>query len=324
MEKNEKENQSTVLEPMVKAVLVADERTLWLEEVIDGLAAQDYKKIEFLLILTGKEKANSDVEDLIKRVFPDSKIVRTSNTTNYALLANLVLRDDLTEFRESFFLFLKDDVILDATCVRRMVELAVGSNAGIVGPKVLDRENPSQLEDMGSMLDNFYSPVGRSEKGENDQGQHDEKEISATPESVMLIRVDLFRAIGGYDKEVNSPDNNVEICLRSHLVGAKIVSASNSVATRFKRQPEFAKKNLDVLRPRHRLRMALASNFGASLARSIFESFLIMTSGVVYGLVTGRFSLTWGHLSSFWWNLKRLESLNSIRGGFRKIYPGTN
>ena len=178
MEKNEKENQSTVLEPIVKAVLVADERTLWLEEVIDGLAAQDYKKIEFLLILTSEEKANSDVEDLIKRVFPDSKIVRTSNTTHYALLANLVLRDDLTEFRENFFLFLKDDVILDATCVRRMVELAVGSNAGIVGPKVLDRENPSQLEDMGSMLDNFYSPVGRSEKGENDQGQHDEKEIS--------------------------------------------------------------------------------------------------------------------------------------------------
>ena len=324
MEKNEKENQSTVLEPIVKAVLVADERTLWLEEVIDGLAAQDYKKIEFLLILTSKEKANSDVEDLIKRVFPDSKIVRTSNTTNYALLANLVLRDDFTEFRESFFLFLKDDVILDATCVRRMVELAVGSNAGIVGPKVLDRENPSQLEDMGSMLDNFYSPVGRSEKGENDQGQHDGKEISATPESVILIRADLFRAIEGYDKEVNSPDNNVEICLRSHLVGAKIVSASNSVATRFKSQPEFAKKNLDVLRPRHRLRMALAGNFGASLTRSIFESFLIMTSGVVYGLVTGRFSLTWGHLSSFWWNLKRLESLNSIRGRIRKNYAANN
>ena len=41
---------------MVKAVLVADERTPWLEEVIDGLAAQDYKKIEFLLVLKGKEK----------------------------------------------------------------------------------------------------------------------------------------------------------------------------------------------------------------------------------------------------------------------------
>ena len=50
MEKNEKENQSSALEPMVKAVLVADERTPWLEEVIDGLAAQDYKKIEFLLV----------------------------------------------------------------------------------------------------------------------------------------------------------------------------------------------------------------------------------------------------------------------------------
>ena len=320
MEKNEKENLSGALEPMVKAVLVADERTPQLEEVIAGLAAQDYKKIEFLLVLTGKEEVNADVDDLIKRVFPDSKIIRTASTTNYPLLANLVLRDDLKESRENFFLFLKDDVILDATCVRRMVELAVESNAGIVGPKVLDRENPSQLEDMGSMLDNFYSPVGRSEKGENDQGQHDGKEIMAAPEAAMLIRADLFRALEGYDIEINSPDNNVEICLRSHLVGAKIVLASNSVATRVKSQSQFTKKNIDVLRPRHRLRMSLASNFGASLIRSIFESFLITASGVVYGLVTGRFSLTWGHISSFWWNLKRLESLNSIRGRIRKNY----
>ena len=159
-----------------------------------------------------------------------------------------------------------------------MTELAVESNAGIVGPKVLDRENPSLLEDMGSMLDNFYSPVERSEKGENDQGQYDKKEISAVPESAMLIRADLFRAIEGYDTEINSPDNNVEICLRSYLVGAKIVLASNSVATRFKTQSQVAKKSIDVLRPRHRLRMTLVGNFGVSLFRSVFESILIMTS----------------------------------------------
>ena len=305
---------------MVKAVLVADERTPWLEEVIDGLAAQDYKKIEFLLVLKGKEKTNSDVEDLVKKAIPASKIIRTGNTASYPLLANLVLRNELTESRENFFLFLKDDLILDATCVRRMTELAVESNAGIVGPKVLDRENPSLLEDMGSMLDNFYSPVERSEKGENDQGQYDKKEISAVPESAMLIRADLFRAIEGYDTEINSPDNNVEICLRSYLVGAKIVLASNSVATRFKTQSQVAKKSIDVLRPRHRLRMTLVGNFGISLFRSVFESILIMTSGVVYGLVTGRFFLTWGHLSSFWWNLKRLKSLNSIRDRVRKNY----
>ena len=271
-----------------------------------------------MLVLTGKEKTNADIEDLIKRVLPAAKIIRTAKTTNYPELANVVLRNELAESRESFFLFLKDDLILDATCVRRMVELAVRSNAGIVGPKVLDGENPSQLEDMGSVLDNYYSPVGRSETGENDQGQHDGKEISAAPESAMLIRADLFRAIEGYDTEIDSPDNNVEICLRSHLVGAKVVLASNSVATRIKTQPRSIGKNIDVLRPRHRLRMALTGNFGASLIRIIFESILIMTTGVAYGLVTGRFSLTWGHLSSFWWNLKRLKSLNSVRNRIRK------
>ena len=83
MEKNAKENQSSALEPVVKAVLVADERTFWLDEVLDGLAAQDHKKIEFLLVLTGKEKTNADIEDLIKRVLPAAKIIRTAKTTNY-------------------------------------------------------------------------------------------------------------------------------------------------------------------------------------------------------------------------------------------------
>ena len=81
---------------------------------------------------------------------------------------------------------------------------------------------------------------------------------------------------------------------------------------------KLIKKNIDVLRPRHRLRMALVGNFGTSLIRSIFESIPIMITGVAYGLVTGRFSLTWGHLSSVWWNLKRLKSLNSMRGRIRE------
>ena len=70
MEKNEKESQGSALEPIVKAVLVADERNPWLGEVLDGLAAQAHKKIEFLLVLTGEEKTNSDIDNLIKRVIP--------------------------------------------------------------------------------------------------------------------------------------------------------------------------------------------------------------------------------------------------------------
>ena len=91
VEKNEKESQGSALEPIVKAVLVADERNPWLEEVLDGLAAQDHKKIEFLLVLTGEEKTNSDIDDLVKRVIPASRIIRTAKTTNYPQLANVVL-----------------------------------------------------------------------------------------------------------------------------------------------------------------------------------------------------------------------------------------
>ncbi len=325
MEKKEKSKSSNGLEPTVKAVLIADSEISWLEEVLKSLAAQDYKKIDFLLIQPSKEKANSEIQELITRIVPSAKLIRTETSKKYPHLANLSLQNESAPPKENFFLFLKDDLLLDATCVRRMVELAIEGNAGIVGPKILNAENPTQLEDVGSIMDHFYSPVARAEKGENDQGQHDlPKEVSVVPESAMLIRADLFRAIGGYDPEIESPDNNVEICLRSHLVGAKILLASNSVATRFKNQKPVTHLGVQISRPRNRIRMTLASSFGVSLFRSILESIAITTSGIVYGLTTGRFSLIWGHASAFGWNLKRLKSLSPVRKRIRENHVATS
>ena len=56
MEKKEKSKSSNGLEPTVKAVLIANSEISWLEEVLKSLAAQDYKKIDFLLIQPSKEK----------------------------------------------------------------------------------------------------------------------------------------------------------------------------------------------------------------------------------------------------------------------------
>ena len=314
MEKKENSKRSDVLEPTVRAVLIVDSDTLWLEDVLKGLAAQDYKKIDFLLVHPSKEKIDLEVEELVKRTVPSAKLIKTETSKKYPYLANLAIQKGPVEVTDNFLLFIKDDLILDATCVRRMVELAIESNAGIVGPKVLDAENPTQLEDMGAIMDHFCSPVSRTEKGENDQGQYDlPKEVSVVPESAMLIRTDLFKAIGGYDLEIESPDNNVEICLRSELVGAKILLASNSVATRLKNRKSATHQNVQVSRPRNRIRMTFTSNFGIALIRSVLESICITGSGIVYGLITGRFSLTWGHISSFVWNLQRLKSLSFIR-----------
>ena len=77
--------------------------------------------------------------------------------------------------------------------VRRMVECALESNAGVVGPKVLDGSDPRHLEDMGSWVDRYGAAVPRFEPGELDQGQYDaDREVFATSESALLVRSDLF------------------------------------------------------------------------------------------------------------------------------------
>ena len=70
--------------------------------------------------------------------------------------------------------------------------------------------------------------------------------------------------------------------------------------------------------------MTLASSFGVSLFAAFLESVAITTSGIVYGLTTGRFSLIWGHASAFGWNLKRLKSLGPVRKRIRENHVATS
>ena len=53
------------------------------------------------------------------------------------------------------YLFCHDDVILDPDAVRRMAEEAYRSNAGVVGPKLVDENQPDRILQIGIDMDRF-------------------------------------------------------------------------------------------------------------------------------------------------------------------------
>jgi GT2 family glycosyltransferase len=160
----------------------------------------------------------------------------------------------------SFFLFCHDDVALAPDAVRLLVEEAFRSNAAIVGPKLVDWESPDRLLQVGLGVNRFGVLIPRIEEGELDQSQHDEvREVFAVPDACLLARVDLFAAVGGFDTEMGGCGEDVDLCWRTQLAGARVVSAPRAVVrhrqvTANGKRP--ASQELD-LRQRNQLRAVL-------------------------------------------------------------------
>jgi GT2 family glycosyltransferase len=207
-------------EPPVVAVVVTDDAGAWLEECLASLGQQDYPSLDVLVVDTG---AAGGVTNRVAAVIPGAYVRRRPEVVGFAAAANDVL---VGIEGATFFLFCHDDVALAPDTVRLLVEEAFRSNAAIVGPKLVDWEVPDRLLQIGLGVNRFGAPVPRIEEGELDQSQHDEvREVFAVPSACLLARVDLFAAVGGFDPEMGAYGEDVDLCWRTQLAGARVVAA---------------------------------------------------------------------------------------------------
>jgi len=213
--------------PVVAVVVVAGEGE-WLEECIASLEQQDYSSLDVVVVDAGTtERAPDGVISRVAAVMPTAYVRRRPEVGGFAAAANEVL---VGIQGASFFLFCHDDIALAPDAVRLLVEEAFRSNAAIVGPKLVAWDAPDLLLQIGLGVNRFGAPVPRIEEGELDQSQHDEvHEVFAVPSACLLARVDLFAAVGGFDAEMEAYGEDVDLCWRTQLAGARIVAAPRAV-----------------------------------------------------------------------------------------------
>jgi GT2 family glycosyltransferase len=204
--------------PPVVAVVVAYDPGRWFEECLQALGAQDYPNLEVLVV---DAASHEELTARVAAVLPRAFIFRQANHSGFSVAANEAL--ELVE-GASHLLICHDDVAPASDAVRLMVGEALRSNAGIVGPKLVDWETPDRLLGLGIGVDRFGVAVERVERGELDQAQHDEvREVFAVPGGCMLVRSDLFAALGGFDPEIELFGEDVDLCWRAQVAGARIV-----------------------------------------------------------------------------------------------------
>ena len=275
--------------------MVVHEPGDWFPAVLAGVAAQDYGNLKSLFLLVGEP---AELPALIREKVPNAFVRAVVGNPGFGAAANEVLR--LVEGENGFFCFLHDDVALDAGAIRTLVEEVYRSNGGIVGPKLVEWDRPRVLQHVGLAVDRLGEVDALIEPGELDQEQHDAvRDVFAVPTACMMVRADLFRAIGGFDPTIEYVGDDVDLCWRAHLGGARVLVVP---AARARHREELARRNPDAINltraTRTRMRTVLSLTGGQRLPLVLLQLVLMTLTESIVFLFTGRVRLMLASLGS--------------------------
>src|SRR5579863_401530 len=296
--------------PPVVAVVVASDSGPWLETCLASISSQDYSNLTTIVIDAASEVS---LAARVAAVTPGFYFARLDENRGYGPSANAVL--SLTE-GAALFLFCHDDVILEPDAVRRLAEEAFRSNAGIVGPKLVDEDQPDRILQLGLDMDRFGAPVRRVERREFDQAQHDEaREVFAVPGGCMLVRADLFSVVGGFDNEISMFGEDIDFAWRARIAGARVVvtplaTVRHLEATSARRRPLPEAR---ALQWRHELRAVLKNYGPARRSRIVAQLFVLSVIEIAYFTLAGRRRRAREVVDAWRWNFSRARLLDEAR-----------
>src|SRR5207247_8444887 len=121
---------------------------------------------------------------------------------------------------------------LDPEGIWRMVEVAHRiEGVGIVGPKVVDWDDPSILREVGLSTDRFGYPYSPLEQDEIDHGQYDRvREVLFVSSCAMLVSREALRRAGPPDERLAPFHEDLDFCWRTRLAGFRVLMSPRALA----------------------------------------------------------------------------------------------
>lgn len=301
--------------PLVTVCVVAHNPGAWFEEVLRSLLAQDYPSLDVVIV----DAASAEpVAERVHAIIPEATVVPLLANQGFAKNANTILDH---HGLGPYLLICHDDVALAPDCIRRLIEETLRSNAGVVGPKLLDWDDPNRILHVGLGADKTGLVSDLAEPGEYDQEQHDAvRDVFAVPGAVTLLRTDLFQALEGFDEGILVQGEDLDLCWRAHALGARVLV--NPAATARHREDlatRIVGADRDRFSRRHRIRSML-SNYGpAHTLRVVPQALVASLVNAVIALFQGRMSVIADIVAAWTWNLRRLPQIRRRRRHLARI-----
>ncbi|MGA8725736.1 MAG: glycosyltransferase family 2 protein [Acidimicrobiales bacterium] len=317
--------------PPVVAVVVAHDPGPWFEETLASLATQDYRELSVLVL---DAAGTGDLTTRVASVLPTAYVRRLDENRGFGASVNEVrtMVDGA-----AYYLLCHDDVALLPDTVHLLVEEAFRSNAGIVSPKIVSWNDPERLIHVGMTADKSGAVVDRVHANEIDHGQHDAvRDVFLAPGGCVLVRADLFEVIGGFDPAIVAMGEDLDLCWRAQVAGARIIVAPEArvrhleevAAGRRELEPALVAAGepspdhvvtLQELQRRHEL-LAVFKCYGRfHLLRVVPQVVVLAIAEVLVAEVAGARDRARAVLRAWRWNLGRLGTIRRQRKELRKV-----
>ncbi|GAA1131852.1 glycosyltransferase family 2 protein [Nocardioides aquiterrae] len=211
----------------VAALLVSHDGARWLPAVIEGLTSQSTPVDTVVAIDTG---SLDDSAQLLERAFGD--VVRTPVSTSFPAAVALGLERLREQGATSEWLWiLHDDANPDPGALAALLAAAADDPAAdVLGPKLREWPSLKRLLELGVTISGTGRRETGLERGEYDQGQHDEvREVLAVNTAGMLVRRSVLEELGGFDAQLPMFGNDIDFGWRAAAAGHRTLVVPQAV-----------------------------------------------------------------------------------------------
>ncbi|CAM3893127.1 glycosyltransferase [Nocardioides zeicaulis] len=218
----------------VTALLVSHDGARWLPAVLAGLTGQTLPVDRVAVVDTTSRDGSVDLvrealtplgERLVVDVVPGSTSYPAAVRHGLGLVPSTA--DDLDEW----IWLLHDDSNPEPTALAALLEAAATyPEAAVLGPKLREWPSLRRLLEVGLTISGTGHRETGLERGEYDQGQHDEvREVLAVNTAGMLVRRRVLEQLGGLDEELPIFGNDIDFGWRAAQAGHRTLVVPQAV-----------------------------------------------------------------------------------------------
>ena len=225
----------------VTLVVVAHDGAAWLPAVVTGVANQSHPAD----VVVGVDTGSSDASVAIMRTaFGEDRVVEARRGGGFGdgVRAGLAFLERETAAlplgpqnapRDAvpWVWLLHDDSAPTASCLEALLNTADDHpSATVLGPKILGWHDARLLLEAGISMTGSGRRFTGLDVGEHDQGQQDGvRDVMAVSSAGMLVRRDVWDALGGLDPKLPLFRDDLDFCWRAHRAGQRVLVATDAV-----------------------------------------------------------------------------------------------
>nr|WP_281070112.1 glycosyltransferase family 2 protein [Paeniglutamicibacter psychrophenolicus] len=208
----------------VTAIVAAHNGADFLPRTLAALRAQTRLVDRFV----GVDASSADGSvDLLRQHLPsDATILNVpEHSFGHSVMAAVQSLGAPRAGRTEWLWLIHDDSVPELNALEKLVTVVEATESvTIAGCKQLDLDSPRRLLDVGLGVNKYAERLTLIEIDEVDQGQYDARTDSfAVTSAGMLIRRDVFEALGGFDPALPGLGDDMDLCWRNRLMGNRVV-----------------------------------------------------------------------------------------------------